>query len=575
MIQKRHIVPLLAGLMLLAACNKEQEPVLADTDGVPAGHLKLSVENPRPANGSKPLLDGLYTYWKNLDRVYVNGVESRVRIASTETYIENYIPAPAENEYYIAGTFPFFSDQNGTANTSYSIPSNGGKNLFFDCPASYNYSVTSDGKVDLGNIPMVAVAERTASELTFQHLTATINVKITNGINSTFRVTSVEVSASGHQICGRKLVKINPDGELTMNGNTVGTINSNMKKVTVNFPSNTDIAYGQSLSVPVPVTQVNSGRELTIKVTGTYPYGQPLFTVGSSNLSNAPGAGSTATYTRSVTLTNGLARNSYVNANVQLKPSSVDSYFSSNVLNNWVKFCYNNSWLYGNQMCLWSTLVNENRTGSFAFTAAQLEKIMKPEIGGQNSTAAGSLLVWHQGEGRFKLIVFPYGTTLSDFPTEIWSNFNWSGYTIKDYENNGTARGIPCVNGTYNYLGSNSHVSQISLNLNNYPNYVTLNVDRQGSRQEDDASATYGTVSSYTGYYKKRTSTTNYECKYKNMTVRVVEKTVETHATAANGMIPTPSTPLYTQKEVEYSSTFTDNLNPSSQALYGVPIHNN
>ena len=94
MIQKRHIAPLLAGFMLLAACNKEQEPVLADTDGVPAGHLKLSVENPRPADGSKPLLDGLYTYWKNEDRVYVNGVQSRVRITSTETYIENYIPAP-------------------------------------------------------------------------------------------------------------------------------------------------------------------------------------------------------------------------------------------------------------------------------------------------------------------------------------------------------------------------------------------------------------------------------------------------------------------------------------------------
>ena len=572
MIQKRHIAPLLAGLMLLAACNKEQEPVLADTDGVPAGHLKLSVESPRPADGSKPLLDGLHTYWKNLDRVYVNGVESRVRIASTETYIENYIPAPAENEYYIAGTFPFFSDQNGTANTSYSIPSSG-KNLFFDCPASYNYSVTSDGKVDLGNIPMVAVADRTASELTFKHLTATINVAITNGINSTFRVTSVEVSASGHQICGRKLVKINPDGELTMNGNTVGQVNSNMKKVTVNFPSNTDIAYGQSLSVPVPVTQVNSGRELTIKVTGTYPYGQPLNTVGSSNLYNAPGAGSTATYTRSVTLTNGLARNSYVNANVQLKPSSVDSYFSSNVLNNWVKFCYNTSWLYGNQMCLWSTLVNENRTGSFAFTAAQLQKIMQPELTFNLSSAAGSLLVWHQGEDRFKLIVFPYGTTLGEFPEKVRPNFNWNGYTIKDYANNGDQRGIPCVNGgTYLYLGDNTHVDYISLDLNNYSNYVTLDVVPLGGRVQVDGPIRQ---SSLTTYYRERTITRNYECKYKNMTVSVVEKTVETHETAANGMIPTPSTPLYTQKEVEYSSTFTDNLNPSSQALYGVPIHNN
>lgn len=570
MIQKRHIAPLLAGFMLLAACNKEHEPVLADTDGVPAGHLKLSVETPRPADGSKPLLDGLYTYWKNLDRVYVNGVQNSVTVPSSGSpYLTNTVQTPAAGQYYIATTFSTTMTQQ-----EYAIPS-GGTTYPAPFPYSYNYSRTSDGKVDLGSsIPMVAVADRTSGVLSFKHLAATVNVAITNGINSPFRVSSVEISSNA-QLSENRDVTFYQDGRVEVSS-TEGqplTSTGRHRKVTINFPSNTDIDYNETLNVPVPILPVVSGKTLTIKVTGTYPYGQPLFTVGSSNLYNAPGAGSTATYTRTITLNSALNRNDYANARVQLKPS--ESYFSSNVLNNWVKFCYNNSWLYGNQMCLWSTLVNENRTGSFAFTAAQLEKIMKPEIGGQNSTAAGSLLVWHQGEGRFKLIVFPYGTTLSDFPTGIWSNFNWSGYTIKDYASNGTARGIPCVNGTYNYLGSNYYVSQISLDLDDYPNYVTLNVDRQTSSQVDDASATYGTVSSYTGYYKKRTSTTNYECKYKNMTVRVVEKTVETHATAANGMIPTPSTPLDTQKEVEYSSTFTDNLNPSSQALYGVPIHNN
>lgn len=575
MIQKRHIAPLLAGLMLLAACNKEQEPVLADTDGVPAGHLKLSVESPRPANGSKPLLDGLYTYWKNLDRVYVNGVESRVRVASSETYIENYIQAPAEGESYIAGTFPFFTDQNGTANTNYSIPSSG-KNLFFDCPASYNYSVTSDGKVDLGNIPMVAVAGRTASELTFKHLTATINVKITNGINSTFRVTSVEVSSSGsyaQQICGRKLVKINPDGELTMNGNTVGTVNSNMKKVTVNFPSNTDIAYNETLNVPVPVTQVNSGRQLTIKVTGTYPYGQPVFTVGSAY--SSPGAGSTATYTRNVTLTNGLARNSYVNANVQLKPS--ESYFSSNVLNNWVKFCYNNSWLYGNQMCLWSTYTNEDRAGSFELTAAHLTKIMQPELSSSTASAAGSLLVWHQGEDRFKLLIFPHGTTLGQFPTAVRPNVNFAGYTIKDYANNGGMRGIPCVNnGTYEFLGNGSYVDYISLDLNaqGISNYVTLDVVPLGPMGFSDSEMGYD-PQSHTQYSRIRTHTRKYECKYKNMTVTVEEKKVEVYpCDPETGVIYGVDPPISTHREVSFLTTRQDNLNPSSRALYGLRVHN-
>lgn len=300
MIQKRHIAPLLAGLMLLAACNKEQEPVLADTDGVPAGHLKLSVESPRPADGSKPLLDGLYTYWKNLDRVYINGVQSRVRVASTETYIENYIQAPAENECYIAGTFPFFTDQNGTANTSYSIPSYG-KSLFFDCPASYNYSVTSDGKVDLGNIPMVAVAERTASELTFKHLTATINVRITNNSNARFVVSDVKITSDNAMLSGNKEISISRNYTVTVNPTTTNT--DSQKKVTINFTSTPTnertIAGGGSMNVPVPILPVASAKTLTFSVNGT------LFRDGTNN------NGETKTFTKTITLTQPINRNDY------------------------------------------------------------------------------------------------------------------------------------------------------------------------------------------------------------------------------------------------------------------------
>lgn len=295
MIQKRHIAPLLAGLMLLAACNKEQEPVLADTDGVPAGHLKLSVESPRPANGSKPLLNGLYTYWKNLDRVYINGVESRVRVASSETYIEDYIQAPAEGEYYIATTFPTNMTQQ-----EYAIPS-GGTTYPASFPYSYNYSRTSDGKVDLGSsIPMVAVAERTASELTFKHLTATINVRITNGINSNFRVSSVEVSSNA-QLSEIRDVTFYRDGRVEVSS-TEGqpqTGTGRHRKVTINFPSNTDVAYNETLNVPVPILPVVSGKTLTITATGT-------FIGGASNYD-----GVVKSFTKTITLTQPINRNDY------------------------------------------------------------------------------------------------------------------------------------------------------------------------------------------------------------------------------------------------------------------------
>ena len=290
MIQKRHIAPLLAGFMLLAACNKEQEPILADTDGVPAGHLKLSVENPRPANGSKPLLDGLYTYWKNLDRVYVNGVESRVRVTPSETYIENYIQAPAAGQYYIATTFSTTMTQQ-----EYAIPS-GGTTYPAPFPYSYNYSRTSDGKVDLGSsIPMVAVADRTSGVLSFKHLAAIVNVAITNGINSPFRVSSVEISSNA-QLSENRDVTFYRDGRVEVSS-TEGqplTNTGRHRKVTINFPSNTDIAYNGTLNVPVPILPVVSGKTLTITATGTFQ-----------------GNGDTKTFTKTITLTHPINRNDY------------------------------------------------------------------------------------------------------------------------------------------------------------------------------------------------------------------------------------------------------------------------
>lgn len=353
-----------------------------------------------------------------------------------------------------------------------------------------------------------------------------------------------------------------------MNGNTVGTVNSNMKKVTVNFPSNTDIAYNETLNVPVPVTQVNSGRQLTIKVTGTYPYGQPVFTVGSAY--SSPGAGSTATYTRNVTLTNGLARNSYVNANVQLKPS--ESYFSSPVLDNWPTFVYEGSGSF-EKHCLWSTYTNEDRAGSFELTASHLTKIMRPELSSSTASAAGSLLVWHQGEDRFKLLIFPHGTTLGQFPTAVRPNVNFAGYTIKDYANNSGMRGIPCVNnGTYEFLGNGTYVDYISLDLNNYSNYVTLDVVPDGPMTYTDSEKRYDPQSP-TQYSKVRTHTRNYECKYKNMTVIVEEKKVAVHACApSTGLIE--NSPMSTQREVRFLTTRQDNLNPSSRALYGLRAYN-
>ena len=66
------------------------------------------------------------------------------------------------------------------------------------------------------------------------------------------------------------------------------------RKVTINFPSNTNVAYNETLNVPVPILPVVSGKTLTITATGTFQ-----------------GNGDTKTFTKTITLTQPINRNDY------------------------------------------------------------------------------------------------------------------------------------------------------------------------------------------------------------------------------------------------------------------------
>lgn len=563
MIQKRHMAPLLAGLMLLAACNKEQDPLAIDETGVPEGHLKVNVENPTAAAGTKQLLDGLYTYWKNNDPVYVNGVSNSVIVPSSGTpYLRNTVSTPASGYYYIATTLA-----TSLSGNDFVIPANG-KTFNLSVPYSYNYSRTSDGKADLGTIPMVAVSERTSGVLNFKHLTATVNVAITNGINSNFRVSSVEVSSNA-QLSEYRAVTLHQNGnvEVSFTERAGQTSTGRHRKVIINFPSNTDVAYNETLNVPVPILPVVSGKTLTVTVTGTYPYGQPLNTVGSPNLANAPGAGSTATYTRTITLNSDLSRNDYANADVQLKPSV--SYFSSNVMNNWVKFCYSSHYLYGDQMCLWSELVNESRPGSFEFTADHLRTMVCPENTGNNNDEAGSLLVWHQDANCYKLLIFPYGKTRANFPTNVRANVNALGFSLVSYSSNANAP-IPCISGSYNFLGGNS----ISFNPSTISsNYITLDIATKTSDNSHEAAGAWHASSQ--SYRRSYFATNTYWGYYKGMTLKVEEKTETVYRCEFDGVYWIDRELIETKKTLTYSVTTGSNLNPSSPTFYGIPAHNN
>lgn len=574
MIQRRHLAPLAAALLLLAACNKEEATPATEQTGVPEGRMAISIEDVNSATGSKVLVGGLRSYWKNDETVWINGVRNKVVVDATaagnaaepRTYLQDEVQNINNDEYYIATT------KISPNLTDYTIPATGRTFWMAHTSSPMEYS-EENGRAYL-SIPLVAVAPRTATTLNFKNVTAMVNVAVHNGINSTFRISSVKVSTTAnYQLRGTARVTVYPDGSVSVLPSESGVVANKTLEVTFDANGNEGLlAYGETKNVPVPILPLPAGIPLTIEVTGTYPYGQPLFTVGS--VYSSPGAGSTATYTRSVTLTNGLARNSYVNANVQLKPS--ESYFSSPVLDNWVTFVYEGSGSF-EKHCLWGTTTNEDRAGSFELTAAHLTKIMMPELSSSTASAAGSLLVWHQGEDRFKLLIFPHGTTLGQFPTAVRPNVNFAGYTIKDYANNGGMRGIPCVNGgTYLFLGNGSYVDYISLDLNaqGISNYVTLDVVPLGPMGFSDSEKGYD-PQSHTQYSRIRTHTRKYECKYKNMTVTVEEKKVEVYpCDPVTGVIYGVDPPISTHREVRFLTTRQDNLNPSSRALYGLRTHN-
>ncbi|MDY6371670.1 MAG: hypothetical protein SPL12_05145 [Bacteroidales bacterium] len=395
MIQRRHLAPLAAALLLLAACNKEEATPATEQTGVPEGRMAISIEDVNSATGSKVLVSGLRSYWKNGETVWINGNRNYVVVdydaAGTadepRTYLQNEVNPINNNEYYIATT----KNSNDLADlSSYTIPDNGRTFRMLPPVSSPMEYSEVNGRPYL-SVPLVAVAPRTATTLNFKNVTAMVNVAVHNGIHSTFRILNVTVSTtSDYYLRGIPSVTVYPDGSvsvLPMSGNT-----ASYKSLAVTFPVTGNeglLSYGETKNVPVPILPLPADVPLTVKVTGFYEGEQPAGTMSEESVSDA----SQLSFTRTVTLTNALPRNSFVNANVMLSTEYLTT-------NNFTLFTIADN---PTQTCF---IDKRGRTGNHVMTADNWGTLLNNE----DRSELRSLMV--RDTNGYKLLIFPDGTPM-------------------------------------------------------------------------------------------------------------------------------------------------------------------
>lgn len=275
----------LAALMTLAGCAKEN--VDQDAVTVPEGALMVVAEG-SGAPGSKVTVDGANVYWQNNEPVRVNDQHDRsltiewTRYSSGDKYAAfiRGVDQVASGENYYVMTPPNLID----LTTSELSSKYSGISGFMDinAPREYEYKETTSSpkRQVIDGLPMYGVAASGASYVEMKHLTASINVKITNEARRPVELDYIEVSVSGNRkLSGTYRYQIYKGlGRLKMTEPQHTTTSDEAdKKVRMNFantPTNqrtigTGVDNTKWVQVPImPLPKDGQFGTLTIKVYG-------------------------------------------------------------------------------------------------------------------------------------------------------------------------------------------------------------------------------------------------------------------------------------------------------------------
>lgn len=231
--------------LTLAACQK-------DNDGL----LRLYIEG--MGSDSKMAAEGGASYWATGDKVDINGTEYTIDVDESSNTAT--VDATGATDYY--GVYP-----------SSIIDSRNGANYVLNLPSTYTYATTTHYGRTLQNVaaPMVGYAEydeNSSTSMQFKHVTAALNVKVTNyHYDYAIVVDTIMVLSGNYRLCGPTSVTINENFSLNATAFAEGDVDS-IKCVTMLFNggSTLQVAASSSANVQIPVLPVGAGNKFTVKI---------------------------------------------------------------------------------------------------------------------------------------------------------------------------------------------------------------------------------------------------------------------------------------------------------------------
>ena len=260
--KQRHIMPLLAASLALAACQPDSPADLA-------GGLLLNIESTSSA-GAKPAVDGIATTWLNGDIITVNGTDCTVQVISYEYNAKVLgVTAPRSGEHWFAtspaglcpapdGAGEFWWEERLAASESFQ----------FNYPREYTYAASFQKQMVA--FPMVAVAAGNANSLTFRHLAAAVQVQVETPMLMPIRLDSVVLEATSACLNGDASFTVDASFVPSISAPTSATPASYARRsVCLNCGSNTIVTPGMPLRLQLPVPPLPAGEELTVLVYGT------------------------------------------------------------------------------------------------------------------------------------------------------------------------------------------------------------------------------------------------------------------------------------------------------------------
>lgn len=229
-------------VLTFVACQKDD-----------SGMLSLSIEGMN--GGSKMVVDGNVSYWATGDKVNINGTTATINISTSGNTTTTAVSVASADAFY--GVYPASICGN-----------NNGASYTLNLPSSYIYATTTllGRTYQSLQTPMVGYTE--SSNMQFKHVTAALNVKVTNyHYDYAIVVDTIVVSSTSYRLCGPTSITIGEEINVDAAALTETDADST-QSVTMFFDggASLQVAAGSSSVVQIPILPVGAGNKFTVKI---------------------------------------------------------------------------------------------------------------------------------------------------------------------------------------------------------------------------------------------------------------------------------------------------------------------